>query len=172
MNITSSGELEKKSLKELADIYNANLPKGSKKIKTFKDKPTAVKRVIGALGAASGKKGKAASVSATKGPKSGRPSAADVEVAGKSGRGGRERGPFNFKPKKKIKTHRVNDTSKRNMSIVLLKRKNGASFEEIMEKTGWNRRNSYEGVSLLHRSLGYGLIEDAKGRIRLIGEPE
>lgn len=43
----------------------------------------------------------------------------------------------------------------------------GATIEECMEKTGWDYRNTYEGIRILHTYLGYGLQEDEQGVIRL-----
>jgi len=68
----------------------------------------------------------------------------------------RARKPFDFKPRKNIKAHR--EGTKRDTVIKLLTGK-GATFEQIMKKTGWDHRTAYEGTRLLNTHLGYGLTE-------------
>jgi hypothetical protein len=59
------------------------------------------------------------------------------------------------------KPHRAN--SKRAKVIELTGRPQGATFAEIQAATGWDDRNAYEGVKLLHSALGYGLAEPTLG---------
>lgn len=76
---------------------------------------------------------------------------------------------FSFAPKRSIRDHMPN--TKRARIIDLLRRPEGASFNEIQRATGWNRKDAYEGVRLVHYFVGYGLETDAKGRIRLVEPP-
>lgn len=62
--------------------------------------------------------------------------------------------------------------SKRETVLKLLLRKNGATFEEVQEATGWKRVDAYEGIRLIHYANGYGLAMDPKGRIRAYARPE
>lgn len=57
--------------------------------------------------------------------------------------------------------------SKRLVAYQLLNSKEGATLEEVMAETGWNRRNSAEGVRLLNKHNGYALVQGEDGRIRL-----
>jgi hypothetical protein len=51
--------------------------------------------------------------------------------------------------------------------VDLLSRKEGASFEECQAATGWDKKTCYEGIRLLHSYVGYGMTQDAEGRIKL-----
>lgn len=44
----------------------------------------------------------------------------------------------------------------------------GATIEQCMAATGWGFRNTYEGIRILHTYLGYGLVEDERGVIKLV----
>lgn len=80
----------------------------------------------------------------------------------------KSRKPFYRKPKKEIKPHRPG--TKRARVVEMLQREEGASFAEIMEETNWNRNQAYQGITLIHAYLGYGLTEDEDGRIRITEE--
>jgi hypothetical protein len=51
--------------------------------------------------------------------------------------------------------------------VELLSTKEGASFEECQAATGWDKKTCYEGIRLLHSYVGYGMTQDAEGRIKL-----
>ncbi len=58
--------------------------------------------------------------------------------------------------------------SKRHTAYELIARPEGATIEQIMEATGWNKRNATEGVRLLNKHNGLGLVGDEAGVIKLI----
>lgn len=138
--------LQSKSLKELADLYNKLVPE--KPIGKFKDKPTAIRRVEVVLDAKGG------AVAPEKKPK-----AAVTEERAKTERkrgGGRKRNLFQVMAKTRIKPHREN--TRRAEAVKMLTK--GATLEELMEVTRWNYRQAKEAVWLLHKHLGYGLTEN------------
>ena len=145
------GDLQKLSMKELVELHNKNV-KADKRIKKFRDKDTALRRTAGALGSAAGRK-KTEKTEKKEGSTEGRK---------------RRDGVFTRAALKKIKLHRPG--TKRDTAIKLLRRKNGAKIEEIMEACEWPYRTAYEGVTLLNRQLGYGLKQEGD-RIYLVGEP-
>lgn len=74
---------------------------------------------------------------------------------------------FKFCKHDTIKT--VKEGSKRYALLQLLKREGGATFEECMAETGWNRKNCYEGIRLLHYYVGYGLnMDETTGKIWIV----
>lgn len=74
---------------------------------------------------------------------------------------------FKFCKYDTIKT--VKEGSKRYALLQLLKREGGATFEECMAETGWNRKNCYEGIRLLHYYVGYGLnMDETTGKIWIV----
>lgn len=73
---------------------------------------------------------------------------------------------IDWSAKPTIKPHRPG--TKRACVIGLLKRPEGATWEEVMQATGWDRRTAYEGVKLVHSYLGYGIREDGEGRMRIV----
>lgn len=64
-----------------------------------------------------------------------------------------------------IKTAR--EGSKRALAIRLLTREEGAKFEDIQAATGWNDKDAYEGIRLVHYYVGYGMAQDEDGTIRI-----
>jgi hypothetical protein len=54
--------------------------------------------------------------------------------------------------------------SKRAKALELMRQSKGASFEEIQRECGWERKDAYEGIRLVHYWLGYGLVT-VDGRI-------
>lgn len=75
-----------------------------------------------------------------------------------------------FPVKSIIKTHRSG--TRRATVIKMLSRGNGATVQQVMDEIPeWDYRTAFEGIKLIHAYTGYGLEEDAKGRIRLIGLP-
>ena len=74
---------------------------------------------------------------------------------------------FKFCKRDTIKT--VKEGSKRYALLQLLKREGGATFEECMAETGWNRKDCYEGIRLLHYYVGYGLnMDETTGKIWIV----
>lgn len=57
--------------------------------------------------------------------------------------------------------------SKRHTAYELIARPEGATIEQVMEATGWNKRNATEGVRLLNKHNGLGLVGDEDGVIKL-----
>ena len=57
--------------------------------------------------------------------------------------------------------------SKRRVAYDLISGDNGATLEEVQTATGWNRRNTIEGIRLLNKHNGYGLKQTEDGRIHL-----
>lgn len=148
--IASTGELEKLSAPELVKLYNGLNPPNP--VKRFSDKETAVRRCLSLLGAAQGS------------PKAPPPSSMPKgnPVRSKPLRIVRDDRPrpiqFDLKARPNIKPHRAG--SKRGRVVELLSAPGGATFEDVMETIGWDRRTTYEGIKLLHVHLGYGLRED------------
>lgn len=61
--------------------------------------------------------------------------------------------------------------TKRARLIDLLRRPEGATFEECMDTCGWDFRAAQGSIRALWDDLGFGLTEDDQGRIRLVGGP-
>lgn len=81
--------------------------------------------------------------------------------------GRRTRFNFDPKPDDQIKQHRSG--TKRARVYEMLSSKEGATFDEVSETIGWDKRTTYEGIILIHKALGHGLVEDEKtGKIRLV----
>jgi len=76
---------------------------------------------------------------------------------------------ISFPVKDLIKKHRPG--TRRATTVDMLSRKNGATVQEVMDAINWDYKTAYEGIKLLHVYTGYGLQEDANGRIRLLGTP-
>lgn len=144
----SNGELEKKSTAELVELFNSLSPE--KPVKRFSDRKTAIKRVLEQLGQKQGS------------PKtSPAPKPAPVVTSTTE-----RRVQFDFPKKAHQKNTRQG--TKRAKVMELLSRPKGATFDEVMDTIGWDRRTTYEGIKLLHTSVGFGLREDADGRIHLV----
>lgn len=76
---------------------------------------------------------------------------------------------FRFKFMKRDEIKGVKEGSKRAKLLALLKQEGGATFEECMAETGWNRKDCYEGIRLLHYYVGYGLNQDeSTGKIWVV----
>lgn len=65
---------------------------------------------------------------------------------------------FNMAPKSEVKTPRGG--TKRATVVHLVTREGGATLEEIMQETGWEKKTAYEGVRLVNQYVGYGLRTD------------
>ena len=89
--------------------------------------------------------------------------AAPVEKKARKSRG------FRFKFCKRDTIKAVKEGSKRYALLQLLKQEGGATFEECMTETGWNRKDCYEGIRLLHYYVGYGLnMNETTGKIWIV----
>lgn len=76
---------------------------------------------------------------------------------------------FRFKFCKRDTIKEVKEGSKRFALLQLLKQEGGATFEECMAETGWNRKDCYEGIRLLHYYVGYGLnMDETTGKIWIV----
>lgn len=73
--------------------------------------------------------------------------------------------PFNM-PKGAEQKAPVEGT-KRRIAFDLISRDSGATLEEVQEATGWNRRNTVEGIRLISKHNGYGLKQAEDGTIHL-----
>lgn len=82
---------------------------------------------------------------------------------------GKTRG-FRFKFQKRDEIKSVKAGSKRAALLAALQAPGGATFEECMAVTGWNRKDCYEAIRLLHYYVGYGLNQDDQtGKIWVVG---
>lgn len=73
---------------------------------------------------------------------------------------------FVFAPEDEVKQAR--EGTARAKALALLRRDKGATFEEVSKATGWNEKQTYEGIRIVHYYLGWGLREtvvDGKTRI-------
>lgn len=76
---------------------------------------------------------------------------------------------FRFKFQKREEIKEVKAGSKREQLLNLLKQPGGATFEECMAATGWNRKDCYEAIRLLHYYVGYGLnMDEQTGKIWVV----
>lgn len=76
---------------------------------------------------------------------------------------------FRFKFQKREEIKDVKAGSKREQLLNLLKQPGGATFEECMAATGWNRKDCYEAIRLLHYYVGYGLdMNEQTGKIWVV----
>jgi len=151
--------LEGKTNAELTEIYNQHV---AVPIKKFRDRATALERTKEALNLKTeeGSEEVAKTKTAKKAKK-------PVGEGKKRGRPVGPRTPFDLPASDEISTHR--EGTKRATLIEMLKE--GATIEEVMKKIDWDRRTAFEGIRLLHKSLGYGLKENTAGVIKLVGRP-
>lgn len=73
---------------------------------------------------------------------------------------------FVFPVEKEIKEPKPG--SKRAEVVRMLERQNGATLGEIQERIGWSEKDAYEGTRLVHYACGFGMSQDANGRIHLV----
>lgn len=73
--------------------------------------------------------------------------------------------PFNLP--KAAEQKMPTEGSKRRIAYDLISRDSGATLEEVQSATGWNRRNTVEGIRLLSKHNGYGLKQTEDGSIHL-----
>lgn len=146
--VKSKRDLGKASNTELVAAYNKL---SSKKVKKFADKTTAAERLWELICEANPSMGKAKAA-----PKKGKSKSPRPQANG-----------LNYPVNKPILEHR--EGTNRAKAIQLLSRKNGATVAEVEKATGWNTKQAREGIRILHSRLGYGIKEDDKGHVRLVG---
>lgn len=56
----------------------------------------------------------------------------------------------------------VREDSARGKALAVLTRKGGGTFAEVQAATGWNEKQAYEGIRLLHYYSGYGLAQEER----------
>lgn len=57
--------------------------------------------------------------------------------------------------------------TKRARVLGMLTSADGATYDEVSAAIGWDKRTTYEGIVLLNKLLGWGLVEDTEsGKIR------
>ena len=75
---------------------------------------------------------------------------------------------FNFNLESKSHHRKLREGTKRHQVFAMLSGTAGATFEECMEVTGWNRKDCYEGIRLLNTYCGFGMEHDLdSGVIRI-----
>lgn len=137
--IPAQADLEGMKLAELVDIYNGVAEKA---VKSFRSKKQAIQALLGLSNEA--------------------PSAEDTNV--------RVRKPFMRDADTSVETPKVARAgSKRALIVEMMQRPEGATFEEMRnrEEVQWNEQTAREGITLVHKQLGWGLHTDAEGRIRV-----
>lgn len=79
---------------------------------------------------------------------------------------------FEYAPKALVKAPKGSTSKRARVLAALLADGPGLTLQEIAEMDGvaWDRATAYEGTKLLHVHLGFGLRQDADGRIRAYGE--
>lgn len=78
---------------------------------------------------------------------------------------------FVFPAKDEIKGHREGTNRAKLVEMMsrpaTAERGAGATFDELRAATGWDEKTCYEGTRLVHYYLGYGMKQDAEGRITI-----
>lgn len=144
-------EMTGPELKSLHNLVASNL--GEPEVRRFSDNKAAVKRTQAILERyAAGDKADAGKPAAAPAPKPATPPAGKKE---RKKRGMR----FVFPAEKEIKP--VREGTARAKALAVLTQANGGTFEEVQKATGWNEKQAYEGIRLLHYYSGYGLKEKA-----------
>lgn len=72
--------------------------------------------------------------------------------------------PFNVPPGDKVRDPRPGT---KRAELVKMLRGKGATVAQVMQRIGWTERLAYSNIRAMDR-LGYGIVEDGKGRIRLV----
>lgn len=162
----SNGELESKTIRELLEIYNANTRR--RKQKTFKNKKVAVRKVMEALREnAEAHKPKDAPSPATVYIQRNRELAETIRSRGlPAPKTIDQELPFypQYPPKTRQKFPKR--AGRRDITLALLRRPEGATIQEVMSACGWDRKTAMDGIRLLHVHMGWGLTHDEEGRIR------
>lgn len=60
----------------------------------------------------------------------------------------------------------VRPGTKRAKLLELMLKPNGATFEELVSKSGFDRKNTSEAIRLINAQVGYIVKEDNNGRIK------
>jgi len=153
--VTDEASLVDVPLPKLVEHYNLV---SAVKVKRFKDRATAMTRLVKAVAERTSDAEPAPVADAevpAKAPKVAKAPKSDVVV-------------INLPQKDEVKNHRPG--SKRARTIDMLK--TGATFQAVSAAIGWDKKTTYEGIRLLHIQLGYGIKTDAvTGVITLQGEP-
>lgn len=68
---------------------------------------------------------------------------------------------FVFPAEDKVKP--VRPESARGKALAVLQREGGGTFKDVQDATGWNEKQAYEGIRLLHYYTGYGMRERKEG---------
>lgn len=180
VRIQSEADLQDLSGTELLNLHNRYAPK-DKQCARFADKPSAIRRTWAVLQGQTAdfeappeelekqatrkevqeaKKPPLELVEPPAPPKVTKPKK-EAKAEGESR--GRPRG-FSFRfPLSNSGAKPPKETSKRFKVLELLLRKQGATFDEVMEVSGWKRTDAYEGIRLLHYANGYRLWTTEKG---------
>jgi len=74
---------------------------------------------------------------------------------------------IDWQPKSEIREHRPG--TKRAKLVRMMSRKNGATRAQLRRATDWDDKTLRDGLRLVHVALGYGIKEDEKGRLRVVG---
>lgn len=169
MSTFTNAQIDAMSGPELVKAHNAL---SAKKVKRFASRGAGVKRVKALVAGGAKPKATPAPAKASKAPAKKSKKAKTTKAPAKKPAAGKtgvaRRKPFNYPVTgEEIKGHR--DGTKRAKVIAAMSRAGGATIEEMMKATGWNYATCYRGIFMVHYDLGYGIKEDAKGRIRLVG---
>jgi len=143
--IISSGELEKRPMKELVDIYNSTMPRT--KVKSFKSVAEGVRMILERLVEVSRRK-----PSRQPKPRRGRPHELLVLPKREARRASRHK--------------KVRRSTKREMILLMLKR--GTSIAQIEQVFGCTRKLARESLRQINLDLGYGIEEQDDGQLKLI----
>lgn len=157
-NVLSFTDLSDVSTADLLAFYNERTGKNTTKFASRAKGKMQVWALIEAEVAA-----ELAAIEAAKAAPAASEEAAPVEKKARKSRG------FRFKFSKRDTIKEVKEGSKRFALLQLLKQEGGATFEECMAETGWNRKDCYEGIRLLHYYVGYGLnMDETTGKIWIV----
>ena len=159
---TSFGQLERLKICELVQIYNSVAPR---KIQTFRDKETAVRRTMRMIASQQGK------LPITRTPEF--PSTASLSTLSGVRRGPppgpswvkRRRKRFFIPPGEEITGHRQGTRTA--YLIEMLVTNGGATLEEVTAQFGWTPYQASAAVKTLSKR-GYGIYEAPNGIIRLV----
>ncbi|UAW07576.1 hypothetical protein AIIMSPlu_014 [Pseudomonas phage AIIMS-Plu-RaNi] len=157
-NVLSFADLSDVSTADLLAFYNERTGKNTTKFASRAKGQMQVWALIEAEVAA-----ELAAIEAAKAAPAASEETAPVEKKARKSRG------FRFKFCKRDTIKEVKEGSKRFALLQLLKQEGGATFEECMAETGWNRKDCYEGIRLLHYYVGYGLnMDETTGKIWIV----
>lgn len=140
--IVSSGELEKKTMPELVEIYNSTMPR--RKVKTFKSTAEAVRLILERL------------VEVSRRKPSRKPKA----------RRGRPHELLVLRPRKgRSKSMKLRRSTTRELLVRMLRR--GTTLEQVQIALGHTRKLARESLRQINLDLGYGIEEQEDGSLVL-----